>query len=213
MIKFFGFDGDGCLYDTRSLACEATLLAAQHLGGEASHSTISSAFSSGLSLGEIFSIAAPEADPAEMVRQFYRFDEILGYDRVKLYPFARKTLHEIGKLGIARALITNRNRISTENLLGHLKIATEIDYIVTSDDVEQHKPDPEGINSILKLISVNPLQSSYIGDTAGDMLTGIRAQLGLVLGFTQGFSSSNDLLHAGAHKTVDSWEDILSYIQ
>lgn len=209
MIEAVLFDGDGCAYDTMDHATNATLRAARKLNETtATSSGIKAAFSSGLSLSEVFSIAAPNTDPAAMNEAFYAEGETQGYDTIQCFPRVYDILDRIIMEGRTTALITNRNRRSTMQIVTALGLEEVVMDIVTSDDVTEHKPSPEGIYKILQWREVLPSNAIYIGDTSGDMITAHNAGLLACVGFTQGFGSPQQLLEAGATVLMESWDQL-----
>ncbi len=76
-----------------------------------------------------------------------------------------KELKEKVKLGI----ITNRSKTS---VLMHHKIINFFDSIITSSDVKNPKPSPEGILKALKELKIKPEEAIFIGDAETDIKAG-----------------------------------------
>lgn len=74
------------------------------------------------------------------------------------------------KLGI----ITNR---SLTTVLDFHKVKNYFDFIVTSADVKNPKPSPEGINKTLKKFRIKPEEAVFIGDTIADLNAGKSAKV------------------------------------
>ncbi|MHA1751081.1 MAG: HAD-IA family hydrolase [Candidatus Helarchaeota archaeon] len=72
------------------------------------------------------------------------------------------------KLGI----MTSGSRVDTNNLIQKFGLEQYFSKIISADDVEKTKPDPEGIEKILIEFNVLPSQAIYIGDLPLDIKAG-----------------------------------------
>ena len=63
------------------------------------------------------------------------------------------------------AIFTSKSKKRTNLIIKNLKI---FDFIVTADDVSMGKPNPEGINKILKNFKVKKKDTFYLGDSSYD---------------------------------------------
>ena len=71
-----------------------------------------------------------------------------------------------------------------------------------SEDIPR-KPDPTGVQRILREMDLKPEQVIYMGDTDTDMKTAVAANL-FAIGVTWGFRSRDELLANGASLVIDS---------
>jgi HAD superfamily hydrolase (TIGR01549 family) len=99
----------------------------------------------------------------ETHRIFYEISNSYTY----LFPWVDEVLKEL-KHGHQLALLTNRHRENTENILGSLK--GHFSFIVGGEDIKNLKPDPEGIRIILRESHFN--DALIIGDTIDDIRAG-----------------------------------------
>lgn len=81
------------------------------------------------------------------------------------------------KLGI----VSNNSRETVAYGLKQLKMEKLFKVIVTSDDVSEKKPSPEGLFKAMTLLDATPEACLFIGDSANDILAGHRAGLESVL--------------------------------
>ncbi|BFH72460.1 HAD family phosphatase [Sulfurisphaera javensis] len=72
------------------------------------------------------------------------------------------------KLGYKIAIVTSSNYISAKEVLNSIRINP--DLLITSDEVKNGKPDPEGVILALKKLNLNPSLSIGVGDTEVDVL-------------------------------------------
>src|SRR5690606_36683940 len=83
-----------------------------------------------------------------------------------------QALHEKGyKLGI----VTTKMRNTVEMGLKLTKLDQFFDVVVTLDDVQHAKPDPEPIYLALKQLGADPEQAIMVGDNYHDILAGKNA--------------------------------------
>lgn len=69
------------------------------------------------------------------------------------------------------ALATFKIRAATQRILAQLDVSNYFDAIVTADDVQHPKPDPECINSLLQRLGHSPDEAILVGDTPTDIDT------------------------------------------
>lgn len=73
------------------------------------------------------------------------------------------------------ALATFKLRSATIKILTELKVLSYFDVIVTADDVQRPKPDPECVNYLLEALHTGRDDAIMVGDTSTDILTGKNA--------------------------------------
>lgn len=95
-----------------------------------------------------------------------------GIDDVILFLHSEKY-----KLGI----VSNNSRETIDFGLKQLKMDSLFEVIITSDDVSDKKPSPEGLFKALALLNSSGDDSIFIGDSANDILAGNRAGIESVL--------------------------------
>jgi HAD superfamily hydrolase (TIGR01549 family) len=67
------------------------------------------------------------------------------------------------------ALYTGKEKDRTIEILKYFNILNLFDYILTSDDVDNTKPHPEGILKVLSYFGINHHQALMIGDSENDI--------------------------------------------
>ncbi|MCS7459248.1 pyrophosphatase PpaX [Paenibacillus doosanensis] len=109
-------------------------------------------------------------DAVDDLVQKYRKYNIENHDRlVKEFPHVKETLGVLHKAGIKLGVVTSKVGVTTE--MG-LKLTGMYDYfsaIVTVDDVERPKPDPEGIRKALRALGSDPAGALMVGDSHYDI--------------------------------------------
>ncbi len=73
-------------------------------------------------------------------------------------------------------IVTSGSRDTLDILLKHVGIpVTMFDVIITAEDVEKGKPDPEPILKALEILGIPPEEAIYVGDTEHDREAAERA--------------------------------------
>jgi phosphoglycolate phosphatase len=69
-------------------------------------------------------------------------------EQATLEPHAAETLADVRALGFATALWTNNDRVVADHVLARFDLVSQLDLIVTRDDVMRLKPDPDGLRVV-----------------------------------------------------------------
>ncbi len=113
-----------------------------------------------------------DIDPehAEDIYQLYRrvYDD--NYQHlVKEYPGVREALAELRRNGYRLAVVTSKRRRSASRDLEVFGLALYCEVLVTAEDTENHKPDPEPVLKALEKLGISPRQATFIGDSPYDV--------------------------------------------
>lgn len=124
-------------------------------------------------------------------------------DNSKLYPGVVEVLDNFhGHMHLA--LATAKIRSATLQLLRSLGVLDYFEYVVTADDLQRMKPDPQSIQIILDKLGVSdPLEAVMVGDMATDIQAGKAAGVRTV-GVTYGYGRRTDLVAARPDALIDS---------
>ncbi len=74
--------------------------------------------------------------------------------------------------GHATALVTSKGRGMTARSLAHVGLGEAFDAIVTYEDTERHKPEPEPVLYALERVGIPPERAIFLGDSPHDMHSG-----------------------------------------
>lgn len=80
--------------------------------------------------------------------------------------------------------------------------------VVTAEDTEKHKPDPESLHLAMQRLEVDPGNVAVLGDHKVDMQTAVNAGVDYRYGITHGFDDSETLLSNGATSTIASFREL-----
>lgn len=86
-----------------------------------------------------------------------------------VHPGMGEILQFLKARGVLLAIFTGKGRDTTEITLRALDLVRYFDLIVSGDDVVRHKPDPEGIQKVLRTFTLEPAEVLMVGDSLGDI--------------------------------------------
>ncbi|MDZ7623389.1 MAG: HAD family hydrolase [Ignavibacteriaceae bacterium] len=87
-----------------------------------------------------------------------------------LYEGIKEILHHLKSKDYPIGIFTGKGREASIITLNKLGVDHYFDLIVTGDDVENHKPSPEGILKFLNHFKLNPERVLMIGDSVSDVI-------------------------------------------
>jgi phosphoglycolate phosphatase len=171
-VRALVFDLDGTLIDSKldlALSIDATL---KHMGrASLPHETIYGYVGNGAAvlvrraLGD--SVTDSEAEEGHRYFLAYYREHML--DNTVTYPGVREALNLLEKHPMA--VLTNKPVRFSERILEGLGIARYFRYVYGGNSFETKKPDPEGMNTILRDLAITPREAMIVGDSDVDVRT------------------------------------------
>lgn len=92
--------------------------------------------------------------------------------QVRLFPGMADVLHAAEEQGWYLAVFTGKGRPSALYTLEQLGLVPRIAIVVSSDDVQHHKPAPDGLLAIMKHCRAAPQDVLVVGDAPADIAAG-----------------------------------------
>ena len=117
---------------------------------------------------------------------FIQYYSIHKLDNTSLYPGVRETLDALS--GMPMAVLTNKPVGASRGILQGLGLAETFQIIYGGNSFERKKPDPMGVETILREFGAAPAQVMFVGDSEIDVQTARNAGT-WVCGVTYGFGS------------------------
>jgi phosphoglycolate phosphatase len=133
---------------------------------------------------------------------------------VKLIPGADRILKRISSNGLKIGLVTSTRKSYLKIKMQPLKSAGVADLfkaIITSDDTQKRKPDPEPLLACARELRVEPDKCAYVGDTRTDMQAGRAAGM-KTIGVLTGFDERKLLQKEAPDAIIDSIGHLLEVI-
>jgi phosphoglycolate phosphatase len=106
------------------------------------------------------------------------------------------------------AIATMDDRASTEGGLTALGIKALVDAMVCADDGLPHKPAPEMVWAVCRMLGLSPSHTVVVGDSVTDMQMGRSAGAGLVVGVLSGITPA-ELLAPHADVLISSVSELI----
>ena len=206
------FDFDGTIMDTNNVILQSW----QHTfrtveGKERPEADILETFGEPLyiTMGKVL----PQIPVEEGVSIYrgYHYDNFT--DLISLFPGILELLEELKKRKYKIGLVTSRLRHTTEIGLKKYDMEQYFDTIVTCDDTEKFKPDPEPVNIALERLGSNPDEAVMVGDSMFDILcaknAGVKAAL---VSWALAVSEEDKVGENAPDYFIDKAEDLLDIL-
>lgn len=128
---------------------------------------------------------------ADELTRVYREHNIALHDKlIKSYPKTDEVLKELISRGIKLAVITSKGKELTERGLKILGMRDFFNVVITADDTDKHKPDPEPLLFALDKLKMSPEEAYFVGDSPFDMKAGKAAGIATVAALWGAFDLS-----------------------
>lgn len=188
-MPLFIFDLDGTLIDSSRDLAISTNAMLRHMGrAEIDEQTVNSYVGDGAAklvrraLGD--SVTEEEFEAA--YKFFIRYYRDHSLENTRLYDGMEDALRRLQQSGSTLAVLTNKPVKISRDILQGLQVAGYFVQVYGGDSFPAKKPDPIGIETIMKETSFQPESTTMIGDTNVDTRTaraaGVRA-CGVAWGF------------------------------
>jgi HAD superfamily hydrolase (TIGR01549 family) len=130
--------------------------------------------------------------------------------QVRPLPGAKELLALLTKEGVPWAIATSGKSEFTNKSLQSLGVGPEVP-IITRDQVERAKPDPDLFLAAAERLNVDIRQSVVVGDSVWDLLAAQRART-LGIGLLSGGYGQDELERAGAYRVYQDPYDLLQHV-
>ena len=206
MYKLAIFDLDGTLLDTIEDLKNACNYALQTHGFE-THETEAYKYFVGSGIYKLIERALPETarDTSVVLKVKATFDTYYkahSEDATKPYEGIISLLTCLKEKGIQCAVLTNKAEPYAKALVSR-QFGDLVAHVIGQKEGVATKPDPIGIDTLLKRFHCTKTECIYIGDSDVDIFTAQNAQVTSV-GVLWGFRTKQELKVAGAHYLVES---------
>lgn len=182
MFEAVLFDVDGLLVDTENLDLGVAIRVCKDLGIDLTEEEVESrvGVTSKKFYSELFAKRKLELSLKDILDKHFKIYDKLLEEELTHFPGA-KTLPKILKSkGLKLALVSGSTRKQVEIILKQLGIYDYFNTIVTADDVEHGKPDPEGYLLSAKILNVNPENCVVLEDATPGVMAGKNAKMKVV---------------------------------
>ena len=144
----------------------------------------------------------------DAVARFKSHYQQLAGDYVALYQHVETGLSATAHL--PKAIVTNKDRVLTEQLLDKLNLTSHFKVLVCGDDGEK-KPSPSPLLKACEALNILPEKTIMIGDSKSDIIAAKSAEID-VLALTYGYNQGFDLKELEPEYLCDGFLDIIPII-
>lgn len=168
MIDSIIFDFDGTLINTNDVIIEAWQYTYRYYGmGEQPVEHITGCFGEPLLI--TMAREFPDVDPRESAQVYRNRQTEKAEELVSLFDDIPELLEALKREKYKIGIVTSRTRESTLRYLERFGIEKYFDGIVTCDDTDKHKPDPEPVLMGLEKLGTDAARALMVGDSYFDM--------------------------------------------
>lgn len=173
-IDYFIFDSDGTLVDTLQLIVASFNYAVKPMLGKSfDQEHVAALF--GPTMPKILASTLPATHVAEAVERYHQYFIRHFREYAKPYPGIPKLLSALQEAGRTLGVLTGAGKVPAEATMQESHLSRFFTTLVTGDDVEHPKPDPEGLRLAISRIKAVPERTIYIGDSKVDIEASRRA--------------------------------------
>ena len=193
-VRVLIFDLDGTLIDSKLDLAHSVNAMLAHMGREAHvHETIFSFIGDGAAmlvrraLGE----GASDAKVTSGLDYFLSYYRAHMLDNTVAYPGVRESLAELARhstegAAYAMAVLTNKPVVFSRAILDGLGLGQYFRFVYGGNSFERKKPDPMGVEVLLRDLQAAPHEAMMIGDSDVDIRTARNAGI-FACGVSYGF--------------------------
>lgn len=133
---------------------------------------------------------------------------VMWMNKTHLYPGIPELLTTLRELKIKLAVLSNKPHQFTQIIADKLLADWNFDVVMGSKEGFPRKPDPTTALDIARQINLDPAFFLYVGDSATDMKTAIKARM-YPVGVSWGYRSINTLIESGAKKIIHNPRELI----
>ena len=213
--KLIIFDFDGTIGDTRQNIIITMQRTMQRVGLPVK-SDSECASTIGLTLENSFKTMYPDVDAAMAERCVDAYREIFmeSVEELipQLFPGVSDTLASLDKMGIKMSVASSRQSQSLIYFLESMGIIKYFPYVLGSDNVVKHKPDPEPVLKTLRELDYSPSEVIVVGDMPVDVAMAHGADV-RAIAVTFGNATREELVESKADYIIDDFTKILEIVE
>ena len=168
MINTVLFDFDGTLVNTNDVIVASWQHTYMHyLGREESPEKITACFGEPLLL--TMAREFPDVNPEESAEVYRSYQRENADELVKIFPGIKELLETLKEKSIRMAIVTSRTRESAMRYMNMFGISSYFEDMVTCEDTDIHKPNPEPILFCLEKLGITADEAIMVGDSLFDI--------------------------------------------
>ncbi|UTR15989.1 pyrophosphatase PpaX [Salipaludibacillus sp. LMS25] len=148
----------------------------------------------------------------EMTTTYRTFNHAQHDALVKKYEGVSETLVALRNEGYKMAIVTTKRRDTAIRGLELMELDQFFDVIISLDEVEKYKPDPEPLLKALRALKATPDQAIMVGDSEHDILGGKNTGT-KTAGVAWSVKGSDHLASFEPDIMLNNMTDLLTYLE
>jgi pyrophosphatase PpaX len=125
-------------------------------------------------------MAAFDPERVDELVDAYRAHNLDLYRQIRLFPGIDAVLERLRDDGRELGVVTVKSRVTVELTFQLLPLGSFFETVVTGDDVERHKPEPDALLLALERLGGEPGSAAYVGDSPFDVQAAEAAGMGAI---------------------------------
>jgi pyrophosphatase PpaX len=123
---------------------------------------------------QLLDFARDGAEAAAMLETYTSYQRRIHDDMVKPFPGAVEVLTTLRERGSRVAVVTSKRAEVARRTLEVCGLWSEVELVVSADDVRKGKPDPEAVHAALDALELtaSPADVLFVGDSPFDLRAG-----------------------------------------
>ena len=150
------------------------------------------------------------AEEIARLRELHVKSYLSRIGQIRPLPGARELLARFAQQGVRWAIATSGNGRTAQPMVDMLDVPKDT-IVITRDDVERAKPDPDLFLAAAERLGVPIEESMVVGDSVWDLLAAQRARA-LGIGVLSGGYGREELELAGAYRVYEDPADLLRHL-
>jgi pyrophosphatase PpaX len=130
----------------------------------------------------------------------------------KLFPETQELIEYLREQKYHLGIVTSKRRPVTIKTLELTGTRALFDVVITAQDVQKHKPEPEPVLKALTLLKVIPEVTVFVGDSIFDIQAGKGAGV-KTAGVTWGLASRKELAEIQPDLLINNWQDLITWLE
>jgi phosphoglycolate phosphatase len=131
--------------------------------------------------------------------------------RSRLYPQVQELLRALGRRGVKRAVVTNKEHRFVDSVMRVHDLQDLVDRVVCGDTLPTRKPDPAGLLDCMREFGVSAGRALFVGDSAIDVACARNAGVA-VWALTHGYNMGEPISAARPDRVLDNLEPFLEEV-
>lgn len=212
------FDLDGTLLDTAGEITESVNRTLQdHRLTQVSQEQVRDwiGYGTGWLMRQAWTSVAGEPDdfmwPAVMAKFIQHYFDCAGTSS-RPYPDVMETLAELKRVGVKRAIVTNKETRFTNRILQKYDLDQVFDAAICGDTYAVKKPDPTVLYNCMHGFGVAASECLFVGDSSIDVATA-RAAGVVCWAVNYGYNMGQPIADAGPDRVVSSIKEVPTFFK